>query len=72
MGIDSENTDNGMFLEVSGSYGEFYDSAFIGAYKFVLCHSCGHDLADWVGIKVNNWHTHREGSGMHPDHHDED
>jgi len=66
------NTDNGLEVHFVGSYGEFIDTAFEdGSYRVSLCHDCSHDLADWLGIDVHNWHTHKPGSGMHPDHHDE-
>lgn len=65
------NTDNGLFLFFSGGYGEFHDDLVDGPHEVVLCHECGHDLADFLGLDVAGWHTHRPESGQHPDHHDE-
>ena len=67
---DSPNLDNGLLVSLSGGYGEFIDSAFTGSYDVVLCHECAHDLADFLGIDVHNWHAHSPDSGQHPDHHD--
>jgi hypothetical protein len=68
------NTDNGLVLLFSGSYGEFHDDLGSGPHSVDLCHECGHDLADWLGIDVGNWHTHKYGGGrpglQHADHHD--
>lgn len=64
------NTDNGLEVSFSGGYGEFHDDLFYGPYEFGLCHECAHELAEWLGLDVHNWHTHRIGGDQHPDHHD--
>lgn len=66
----AENTDNGLTVEFSGSYGEFIDTGFDGPVSMILCHECAHALTDWLGMDAKNWHTHQPGSGQHPDHHD--
>ena len=68
----SGNTDNGLHLTFDGGYGEFIDSwnPDDTDHYLSLCHECGHELADWLGIDVRNWHTHGLHSGQHADHHD--
>ena len=66
---DSPNLDNGLTLQLSGAYGEFID-LIDGVLEVLLCHECAHELADWLHFDPRNWHTHREGSGQHADHHD--
>jgi hypothetical protein len=65
------NTDNGLTLYFSGGYGEFHDD--LGnkgqPQSTDLCHECGHDLAEWLGLDVRGWHTHRHGGTQHADHH---
>lgn len=63
------NTDNGLELVFTGGYGEFHDDGGYGPHTLWLCHECGHALADWLGLDVHNWHTHRIHGNQHPDHH---
>lgn len=52
-----------------GGYGSFIDD--LGDVPSVrLCHECGHELCDWIGIDPRHWHTHSVYGGQHEDHHD--
>ncbi len=65
-------TENGLHVSFDGGYAEFID-AWNGAIEIVLCHECGHALADFLGLDVHNWHTHvppELGGTQHADHHD--
>lgn len=53
------NTDRGLTVALSGSYGEFYDS-LDGLLYIELCHACGHALTDLLGIDTIGWHPERE------------
>lgn len=60
--------DNLLEVSFTGAYGMFVDPLF-SYYLLHLCHECGHDLCDWLGIDPSNWHTHRPDTGQHADHH---
>lgn len=61
--------DNGLTLSFDGGYGEFIDHIGTQA-TMVLCHECAHALADFLGLDVRNWHSHRDDSGQHADHYE--
>jgi len=57
-----------------GGYGSFIDCAFLdngqeGLPTITICHECGHEFAEWLGIDVSDWHTHSYYGGQHEDHH---
>lgn len=72
--------DNALVVRLDGGYGMFVDDPFRSEhldqrglhpiFDALLCHECAHDLAVFLGKDARTWHTHRPGSGMHPDHHD--
>ncbi len=65
-------TENGLHMFLDGGYGEFMD-AWDGQVRVDLCHECAHDLADWLGLDVHNWHTHvapEHGGTQHANHDD--
>lgn len=72
--------DNVLLLEIHGGYGMFTDpmnyprNGYDPESTILLCHECAHELADWLGLDVHNWHTHvpaEFGGTQHTDHHDE-
>lgn len=64
-----DETDNECTLMFNGGYGSFID-AMGEMPTLTICHECGHELCDWLGVDPRNWHTHSTTSGQHPDHHD--
>lgn len=74
--------DNLLVLRFTGGYGMFCDpdasltprpeAPLDPELTTVLCHDCGHDLADWLGINVAGWHTHRPDSDRLDEHHGPD
>lgn len=70
-----DETDNECTMMFNGGYGSFIDA--MGELPTVtICHECGHELCDWLGIDPRLWHTHSgwapnaDFPGQHPDHHD--
>jgi hypothetical protein len=56
-------------LIFSGGYGSFIDD--LGDMPtLTVCHECGHELCDWLGVDPRLWHTHSTYGGQHEDHHD--
>lgn len=47
--------DMGLHVRLHGGYGEFADS-LEGAYDYVLCHSCGHDLVEFLNDSDTGFH----------------
>jgi hypothetical protein len=53
----SANTDRGLTVEFTGSYGEFVDTVYGEPEAVELCHACGHALMKWIGLDVSSWHS---------------
>lgn len=64
-----DELDNECTITFSGGYGSFIDS-FDKWPTLTICHECGHQLAEWLGVDCRNYHTHSIHGGQHADHHD--
>lgn len=65
----AEELQNECNLIFAGGYGSFIDD--LGEMPVVtICHECGHELCDSLGIDPRNWHTHSIYGGQHHNHHD--
>lgn len=67
---DREELSNECTILFAGGYGSFIDCIDSKFPTLTICHECGHELADWLGLDPRNWHTHSIYGGQHPDHHD--
>lgn len=65
----SQELQNECNLIFVGGYGSFTDDLGEMA-TLTICHECGHELCDWIGVDPRNWHTHSMLGGQHEDHHD--
>lgn len=58
--------DNALRVKLDGGYSEFVDTIVFSNLQqtrrplgHILCHSCGHSLMNWLGVKdseIKNWH----------------
>lgn len=50
-----------LYLNMDGGYGNFIDNFMNDpAYNLMLCHKCGHEFANWIGINLTNGHPKEE------------
>lgn len=60
-----------LILRLDGGFGMFCDpDPFEEAdWVVLLCHDCGHELTDFLGLNPNGWHVHRGQRAWDSDHH---
>lgn len=60
-----------LVVRFDGGYGMFCDPDPFAEedWAVVLCHDCGHQLTDFLGMNADEWHQHRGQRAWNSDHH---
>lgn len=57
-------------VTLDGGYTMFCDPEVEDEERhYLLCHDCGHELCDFLGVDPRDWHQHRTGRAWESDHH---